>query len=280
MIYILFLSQNATFGFGAISITSAREKVIDFSLGVISTGVNMLIHKPKEAKNIFQFMEPFSLYLWLAIVGASVVVSVILFILDYTSPKRQFTVKETLWFSIGTLLMRGTDFSPRPTSQRIVTAGYTFFVLITVSSYTANMAAFLTTTNMEQPVASLEELSERNDIECGTIDKSATMKFLKDGTKPVQKKIWEKITESEYGLVDNSTIGRQRVELGHYAFIFDYLINLYSEKNYCDTKMVGIPIRLQEHGIVMPAGATFKTRINIGLLQLKESHFIQNMKKK
>ncbi|XP_060066778.1 glutamate receptor 4-like [Ylistrum balloti] len=274
------LSGRANIGMGAISITSSREKVIDFSLGVISTGVNMLIKKPKEAKNIFQFMEPFSLNLWLATVGASFVVSVILYILDYTSVERQFTVKETLWFSIGTLLMRGTDFSPRPTSQRIVTAGFTFFVLITVSTYTANMAAFLTTTNLEQPVTSLEELAERSDIECGTIDKSATMKFLQDGSRPVYKQIWEKIRESDYGLVQNSSVGRQRVEQGHYAFIFDYLINLYSEKNYCETKMVGIPVRLQEHGIVMPAGASFKTKINIGLLQLKERNFIRDMQKK
>ncbi|XP_033752870.1 glutamate receptor 4-like [Pecten maximus] len=274
------LSGRANIGMGAISITSSREKVIDFSLGVISTGVNMLIKKPKEAKTIFQFMEPFSLHLWLAIVGASFVVSVILFILDYTSVERQFTVKETLWFSIGTLLMRGTDFSPRPTSQRIVTAGFTFFVLITVSTYTANMAAFLTTTNLEQPVTSLEQLAERSDIECGTIDKSATMKFLQDGSKPVYKEIWEKIRESEYGLVENSSVGRQRVEQGHYAFIFDYLINLYSEKNYCETKMVGIPVRLQEHGIVLPAGASFKTKINIGLLQLRERNFIRDMQKK
>ncbi|XP_021345787.1 glutamate receptor 4-like [Mizuhopecten yessoensis] len=274
------LSGRANLGMGAISITSSREKVIDFSLGVISTGVNMLIKKPKEAKNIFQFMEPFSLFLWLAIVGASIIVSIILFVLDYTNPERQFTVKETLWFSIGTLLMRGTDFSPRPTSQRIITAGFTFFVLITVTTYTANMAAFLTTTNLEQPVTSLEELAERSDIECGTIDKSATMKFLQDGSKSVYREIWKKIRQSDHGLVQNSTVGRQRVEQGHYAFIFDYLINLYSEKNYCETKMVGIPVRLQEHGIVMPAGASFKTRINIGLVQLNERNFIQDMQKK
>lgn len=61
-----------------------------------------------------------------------------------------------LWTCAGTLLKRGTDFVPAPVSQRILTVGFTFFVLITVSTYTANMAAFLTTKNLGDSVDSFE----------------------------------------------------------------------------------------------------------------------------
>lgn len=53
-------------------------------------------------------------------------------------------------------MKRGTDFAPVPVSQRILTAGFTFFVLITVSTYTANMAAFLTTKNLGKTIDSFE----------------------------------------------------------------------------------------------------------------------------
>ncbi|CAG5120361.1 unnamed protein product, partial [Candidula unifasciata] len=131
---------NATLACGSISITSSREAVIDFSLGVISTGINILVKKPEESFTIFQFMMPFSLELWMAIVGATATVSLVFFAMDYGSEDRRFTVRV-----MGTLLKRGSDFAPVPVSQRILTAGFLFFVLITVSTYTANMAAFLTT---------------------------------------------------------------------------------------------------------------------------------------
>ena len=264
---------------GAISITSDREKVIDFSLGVMSTGVNMLISKPKEKSTIFQFMSPFSLHLWMAIVGASFAVSILYFILDYSSVERLFTAKETLWFSVGTLLMRGTDFSPRPTSQRIITAGFTFFVLITVSTYTANLAAFLTRKNFESPIESLDDLVDRKNFKVGTIKGSATKTFLASGTKPVHKLIWERIEESE-GLVPNSAKGIARAGEGNFAFIFDYLINSYAEYTKCGTKMAGLPFRLQEHGIAMKAGASFKTKLNIALLELKEERKLDELRVK
>ncbi len=265
---------------GAISITSQRESVIDFSQGIISTGYNILIAKPQEEYNIFQFLKPFSVYLWLAIIGASIFVSFILYTLDF-NPDRKFTPKETLWYAIGTLLKRGTDFSPKPISQRILSAGFTFFVLITVSTYTANMAAFLTTKSLEKTVKTFEDLSE-SDLSVCTVDNSATMKFLERGQNLMFERIWEKVKRRgpDNGLVVNSSRGRDMVTDKKCAFIFDYLINTYSEFKYCGTKSVGAPILIQEHGIGMPPGAAFKTKINIELLKLKESNYIANLKKK
>ncbi|KAK3594051.1 hypothetical protein CHS0354_040812 [Potamilus streckersoni] len=273
------IAGNATLGMGAISITSQREQDIDFSLGIISTGVNILISEPKEKFNMFQFLQPFSLDLWMAIIGASIAVSVIFYILDFRTASRQFTIKSTLWFSMGTLLMKGSEFSPRPISQRILTTGFLFFVLITVSTYTANMAAFLTMKNLEAPIESFEDLAEKDDYRILTVTNSATMKFLETGTKPVYKKLWDRIQERN-GLVANSSEGRKLVEKGDHAFLFDYLINSYIEMKYCDTKAVSSPILLQEHGIAMAAGAPFKTLLNIELLKLKESGEILQLRKR
>ena len=265
---------------GAISITSAREEAIDFSLGILSTGVNILVTQPEEKLNIFQFLQPFSLELWMAIIGSSVGVSIIYYILDFRKQERKFTVKSTMWFSIGTLLMKGSDFSPKATSQRILTTGFLFFVLITVSTYTANMAAFLTKKNLEEPIDSFQQLAEREEIKILTVDDSATMNYLKtshEGT--VYHTIWERI-EKGNGLVTNATEARLRVARGNHAFIFDSSINSYSERKYCKTKSVSSPILLQEHGIAMYPGAPFKSQLDIELLKLKEEGFIYELRKK
>lgn len=47
-------------------------------------------------------MMPFSLELWMAILGSSTFVSIVFFLMDYTSGSdRRFTMKETIWFAIG-----------------------------------------------------------------------------------------------------------------------------------------------------------------------------------
>lgn len=267
---------------GAISITSQRQTVIDFSLGVVSTGVNILITKPEEVFSIFQFLTPFSVELWMAIIGSSFGVCIIYYVLDFRSKVRIFTVKSTLWFSIGTLLMKGSEFSPKRTSQRILTTGFLFFVLITVSTYTANMAAFLTKKNMQEPIDSFEQLADRDDIKVYTVENSATMNFLKTSAdNSVYHEIWEKINRnSKEGLIPNATLGRKKVQDGASAFIFDSMINSYSEKRYCKTQSVSAPILLQEHGIAMPNGAAFKSKLNIELLLLKEEGYIQALRKK
>ncbi|XP_052801887.1 glutamate receptor 2-like [Mya arenaria] len=279
------LTKNATMGMGAISITSQRKSVIDFSLGVISTGVNILITKPVEKFNMFQFLTPFSLELWMAIIGSSFGICIVYFILDLRSKERVFTIKSTLWFSLGTLLMKGSETCPRRTSQRILTIGYLFFVMITVSTYTANMAAFLTKRNLEEPINSFEELAERDEVVIYTVDNSATMNFLKSSAEnTIFRRIWEKIDNGGrgVGLVPNASLGRIKVTESKVpaAFIFDSMINSYVEKKYCRTQSVSAPILLQEHGIAMYNGAPFKSQLNIELLRLKEKGFIQELKKK
>lgn len=264
---------------GAISITSQREQVVDFSLGIISTGIDILIPKPNETFTIFQFFKPFSPNLWLAIVGSFLLVSLVYFGLDYAYDIRQFTMKETFWFSVGTLMRRDTDFSPRHSSQRILSAGFTFFVLITVSTYTANMAAFLTTTNIEETIESLEDLADAKNVHIYTVADSATMNFLKRGTKPVYNRLWQKI-KSHSGLIANASEAIKIVQNGKGVFVFDYLINQYAEMQECKTRSVASPIMLQEHGIGMPAGAPFKSKIDIALLKMIEDGTIRNLRKR
>ena len=51
---------------------------------------------------LLQFLMPFSLELWMAILGSSTLVALVFFFMDYTSrTDRRFTVKETIWFCIG-----------------------------------------------------------------------------------------------------------------------------------------------------------------------------------
>lgn len=68
---------------------------------------------------------------------------------------------------------------PKALSTRIVGGIWWFFTLIIISSYTANLAAFLTVERMESPIDSADDLAKQTKIEYGTVEDGSTMAFFK-----------------------------------------------------------------------------------------------------
>ena len=67
----------------------------------------------------------------------------------------------------------------RSLSGRIVGSVWWFFTLIIISSYTANLAAFLTTSRMQSPIESADDLAKQTVIKYGTVEGGSTMAFFK-----------------------------------------------------------------------------------------------------
>lgn len=68
---------------------------------------------------------------------------------------------------------------PKALSTRIVGGIWWFFTLIIISSYTANLAAFLTVERMESPIDSADDLAKQTKIPYGVVEDGATMTFFK-----------------------------------------------------------------------------------------------------
>lgn len=54
-----------------------------------------------------------------------------------------------------------------------------FFTLIMVSSYTANLAAFLTVESMYQPIKNVKDLASQTAIKYGAKDGGSTINFFR-----------------------------------------------------------------------------------------------------
>lgn len=65
------------------------------------------------------------------------------------------------------------------TSTRIVGGIWWFFTLIIISSYTANLAAFLTVERMITPIENAADLADQTDITYGTLEGGSTMTFFR-----------------------------------------------------------------------------------------------------
>nr|CAH7752042.1 unnamed protein product [Callosobruchus chinensis] len=178
------LDQKADMAVADLTITYDREQAVDFTMPFMNLGISILYRKPiKQPPNLFSFLSPLSLDVWIYMATAYLGVSVLLFVLARFTPYEwhkehscemnsdvlvnQFNLKNCLWFTIGSLMQQGCDFLPKAVSTRMVAGMWWFFTLIMISSYTANLAAFLTVERMDSPIESAEDLAKQTKIKYG-----------------------------------------------------------------------------------------------------------------
>ena len=58
-------------------------------------------------------------------------------------------------------------------------AAWWFFTLILISSYTANLAAFLTVERMISPIESADDLVAQQEIQYGVLEGGSTKEFFR-----------------------------------------------------------------------------------------------------
>lgn len=75
-------------------------------------------------------------------------------------------------------LLTGSDIAPKASSTRCIASIWYLFTLIIVSSYTANLAAFLTRSRMDAPITNAEDLSLQTNIQYGTLRAGSTRDFF------------------------------------------------------------------------------------------------------
>ena len=64
-------------------------------------------------------------------------------------------------------------------STRIVAGMWWFFTLIMISSYTANLAAFLTMQKMDETIENVDDLASQSKIKYGVMSGGSTANFFR-----------------------------------------------------------------------------------------------------
>jgi hypothetical protein len=135
--------QEADIAIASMTITSERERVIDFSKPFMSLGISIMIKKPvKQKPGVFSFLNPLSKEIWVCVIFSYVGVSIVLFIVSRFSPyewrllhygdepghqhpgvgaspsapstvANDFSILNSLWFALGAFMQQGCDISPR-----------------------------------------------------------------------------------------------------------------------------------------------------------------------
>ncbi|NXO77893.1 GRIK3 protein, partial [Sitta europaea] len=150
------IDHKADLAVAPLTITHVREKAIDFSKPFMTLGVSILYRKPNGTNpSVFSFLNPLSPDIWMYILLAYLGVSCVLFVIARSPLAEAGIIQDCHRDILGSdtsPLPPGSELMPKALSTRIIGGIWWFFTLIIISSYTANLAAFLTVERMESPI--------------------------------------------------------------------------------------------------------------------------------
>uniref|UniRef100_A0A7N6ATJ5 Glutamate receptor n=1 Tax=Anabas testudineus TaxID=64144 RepID=A0A7N6ATJ5_ANATE len=293
------INRKADLAVAGFTITSEREKVIDFSKPFMTLGISILYRVQLGRKpGYFSFLDPFSPAVWLFMLLAYLAVSCVLFLAARLSPyewynphpclrerrdmlENQYTLGNSLWFPVGGFMQQGSEIMPRALSTRCVSGVWWAFTLIIISSYTANLAAFLTVQRMEVPIESPDDLADQTNIEYGTIHGGSTMTFFMNSRYQTYQRMWNYMNSKQPSVFVKSTEeGIARVLNSKYAFLMESTMNEYHRGLNCNLTQIGGLLDTKGYGIGMPLGSPFRDEITLAILQLQENNRLEILKRR
>lgn len=128
--------------------------------------------------------------------------------------------------------------------------------MIMTSSYTANMAAFLTKERMGPTIDSAEALAKQTKIKYGTVEGGATQAFFRESNFSTYQRMWTQMQSSKPSVFEKSNAdGVKRVQSTNnnlYAFLMESSSIEYEVQKNCDLKQVGAWLDNKQYGIAMP----------------------------
>lgn len=148
-------SGAAHMSFAALSVSSSRSEVIDYSTPFFFSGVSFLAAPQQKSEiPLMAFLLPFSLELWITIFISLNVTAIAVAIYEWLSPfglnpwgrqrSKNFSMSSALWVMWGLLCGHLVAFkAPKSWPNKFLINVWGGFSVIFVASYTANIAALI-----------------------------------------------------------------------------------------------------------------------------------------
>ncbi|XP_054706414.1 glutamate receptor ionotropic, kainate 2-like [Uloborus diversus] len=294
------LRGEADMAVADVTISSTREKVLDFTLPFMSTGISILLKKPTtKVKSLFSFLSPFSGEVWIYVMAAFLGVSSVLFVCGRLSPyewgnstpcrrsdeegweENEFSILNSMWFTISALMQQGCEITPRSSSTRTVAGLWYFFTLIMISSYTANLAAFLTVEKVVYPIESAEDLAKQTKVKYGCLASGSTRTFFESSAIPTYHYMWEQMRQNPEVLMESNERGKERVYAGNYAFLMESASIQFITERECNLTQIGGLLDHKGYGIAIKKGnASLTSWLSSGILKLQEEGILHDLKER
>ncbi|MEM8828637.1 MAG: transporter substrate-binding domain-containing protein [Cyanobacteria bacterium P01_G01_bin.19] len=269
---------NIDVAIAGITITSEREKAIDFSHSFFESGLQILVPIKSQTSPIDTFIWLIISPILLRTIGVLLIVIVIsahlLWFFERKKNPEMFPeeylkgVWEACWWSVVTVVTVGYgDKAPIGVAGRIIATIWMFTGVLLVSYFTASVSSALTVQQLETSIQGLEDL---NGKRVATVEGSTAAEYLQD--LPIRR--------VEYELVDEAfdSIEEGKVD----AVIYDapVLQNYAVRDGQGKVQVVGSTFERQSYGVALKTDSPYREEINQAILSIVESGTYDEIYKK
>ena len=148
-------------------------------------------------------------------------------------------------------------------------------MLVLISSYTAQLAASLTTESISREINSITDLTNQDYVQYGTVNNSEVLQFFISSNIATYRKALPSIRNN---LHCNASAAVDQVckHKGNFAFIWDSVVldTVIVENSDCNLCSSGALFNRKGYGIALPLNSIYTADFTIAILQLRESHFL------
>ncbi|XP_074653192.1 glutamate receptor 2-like isoform X1 [Tubulanus polymorphus] len=299
------IGKNADVAAGALTITKKRSTVVQFSPAFMKYGISILMNKmdvitdsDESSADILYFLKPFSSGVWISLIFAWIIISLLLLLNHRFNPYDVFDrivqdsrerqsqqnnncfheMRECFWLALTGFLYNGS-WQPRSLASRSLMIIWWMFRFVSVATYVIllfrGMKTFRTETDFEIQYNSARDLLNNTKIKFGAIENGVTSNFLKYSTNPVYKEIYNRSTNvrSAYG-------GIGRVKRGGYAYFGESTLLEYVSARDCSLIQIGGLLNSNEYGLALPIGSPYNTRVRDAVTLLQQNRVLDELYKK
>ncbi|XP_023742467.1 glutamate receptor 2.7 isoform X1 [Lactuca sativa] len=269
LVYQIFL-EKFDMVVGDLTILWNRSNYVEFTLPYSESGVSMLVpNKVDDSKNMWIFMRPLEMELWITIGGFFIYIGFVVWVLEhrvnkeFRGPPHQ-QVGMIFWFSFSTLVFAHKEKMMSNLSKFVVIV-WIFVVLVLTSSYTASLASMLTVQKLRPTLTSIYELKARGDY-VGYQDGSFVVDMLKKmGFHDDKLKKYTNIQEYANALLNGTTKNGVSAIVDEVPYL-----KMLQAKNCNKYVMVGPTYKTAGFGFAFPKGSPLVNEFSRAILKVRE----------
>ncbi|XP_064489386.1 glutamate receptor ionotropic, kainate 2-like [Ornithodoros turicata] len=290
--------READLAVGDLSVTLERMEYVEFTAPFLKNSQGLLYKNVLcESENLPYFLQPLSVEVWFysltAVLGVSLLLSLLarLSCEEWVLPssrcprwdaaggdgskriRNRFTLLNSFWFVLASLMQQGTDVLPRAIATRVVAVVWWLFAIVLLSSYTASMASLLVAEKLQLPaIQSFQDLAKQSRITCGCVIDGPARSLLKGSADPHLRKLWSMIEMASPSVFARSLHeGIERVKKEpHYALIMDTQTIDYLVRRDCCLKQLQGTLESGGFAFATHKGSPLARAITSEILKLEQ----------
>ncbi|CAF1433013.1 unnamed protein product [Adineta ricciae] len=267
---------------GDVTITADRQQIVSFSNSIFDNSLRIIMRQiTDDPIDLLLFMKPFSRNLWLTLLGTNIYAGLLVCLLEKQEndalQHRSFIslIAMGLWYAFGVIVGYGVDFHVRTAAGRLLTVGLYIVSIVFVATYTANLASYLTISNSQDPVSSVDDIKNgklsfnRIGIRVGTAAEDYYLREISGGNR------------NFFALKSLSDLFTDLVNNNIDAAFIDNGVGEYATSNiYCNLTLIGTDFNKYSYGIVMQKQWMYIQDIDVCILSFGETGQLDTLREK